>query len=54
MTLLRYSLRNIASTKIRFALTSLSVVAGVALTVGVLINTDGLRSSLGGLAGPTL
>ena len=51
MTLLRYSLRNIASTKIRFALTSLAVVAGVALTVGVLINTDGLRSSLRGLAG---
>ena len=51
MTLLRYSLRNIASTKIRFALTSLAVVAGVALTVGVLINTDGLRSSLSGLAG---
>ena len=51
MTLLRYSLRNIASTKARFALTSLAVVAGVALTVGVLINTDGLRSSLTGLAG---
>ena len=51
MTLLRYSLRNIAGTKIRFALTSLAVVAGVALTVGVLINTDGLRSSLTGLAG---
>ena len=51
MTLLRYSLRNIAGTKIRFALTSVAVVAGVALTVGVLINTDGLRSSLSGLAG---
>ena len=51
MTLLRYSLRNIAGTKIRFALTSLAVVAGVALTVGVLINTDGLRSSLSSLAG---
>ena len=51
MTLLRYSLRNIAGTKIRFALTSLAVVAGVALTVGVLINTDGLRTSLSGLAG---
>ena len=50
MTLLRYSLRNIAGTKIRFALTSLAVVAGVALTVGVLINTDGLRSSLSDLA----
>ena len=51
MTLLRYSLRNIAGTKIRFALTSLAVVAGVALTAGVLINTDGLRSSLSSLAG---
>ena len=51
MTLLRYSLRNVVGTKIRFALTSLAVVAGVALTVGVLINTDGLRSSLSGLAG---
>ncbi len=51
MTLLRYSLRNIAGTKIRFALTSLAVVVGVALTVGVLINTDGLRTSLDSLAG---
>ena len=51
MTLLRYSLRNIAGTKVRFALTSLAVVAGVALTVGVLINTDGLRTSLSGFAG---
>ena len=51
MTLLRYSLRNIAGTKIRFALTCLAVVAGVALTVGVLINTDGLRSSFSDLAG---
>ncbi len=51
MILLRYSLRNIAGTKVRFALTTLAVVAGVALTVGVLINTDGLRASLSGLAG---
>ena len=50
MILLRYSLRNIAGTKVRFALTTLAVVAGVALTVGVLINTDGIRSSLSGLA----
>ena len=50
MTLLRYSLRNIAATRIRFALTTLAVVAGVALTVGVLINTDGIRSSLSGLS----
>ena len=51
MTLLRYSLRNIAGTKVRFALTSLAVVAGVALSVGVLINTDGQRTSLNGFAG---
>ena len=50
MILLRYSLRNIAGTKVRFALTTLAVVAGVALTVGVLINTDGLHSSLSGLS----
>ncbi len=50
MILLRYSLRNIAGTKVRFALTTLAVTAGVALTVGVLINTDGLRSSLSGLS----
>ena len=51
MTLLRYSLRNIAATRIRFALTTLAVVIGVALTVGVLINTDGLRTALSNLAG---
>ena len=51
MTLLRYSLRNIAATRIRFALTALAVVIGVALTVGVLINTDGLRSAFSDLAG---
>ncbi len=51
MTLLRYSLRNIAATRIRFALTTLAVVSGVALTVGVLINTDGLRTAFADLAG---
>ena len=50
MILLRYSLRNIAGTRVRFGLTTLAVAAGVAITVGVLINTDGLRSSLSGLA----
>ncbi len=50
MTLLRYSLRNIAAARIRFTLTTLAVVIGVALTVGVLINTDGLRAALSGLA----
>ena len=51
MTLLRYSIRNIAATRIRFTLTTLAVVAGVALTVGVLINTDGLRTAFSDLAG---
>ena len=50
MTLLRYSLRNIAATRIRFGLTTLAVVIGVGLTVGVLINTDGLRNALSDLA----
>ena len=51
MTLLRYSLRSIAGVKVRFALTTLAVIIGVALTTGVLIATDGLRSSLNSLAG---
>ncbi|MCQ3810385.1 MAG: ABC transporter permease [Acidimicrobiia bacterium] len=51
MTLLRYSLRSIAGVKVRFALTTLAVIIGVALTVGVLISTDGLRESLNGLSG---
>ena len=50
MILLRYSLRNIVGTRVRFALTTLAVAAGVALTVGVLINTDGIRASLSGLS----
>ena len=51
MTLLRYSLRSIAGVKVRFALTTLAVIVGVALTVGVLISTDGLRNSLNALSG---
>ena len=51
MTLLRYSLRSIAGVKVRFALTTLAVIVGVALTVGVLISTDGLRESLNQLSG---
>ncbi len=51
MTLLRYSLRSIAGVKVRFALTTLAVIVGVALTVGVLISTDGLRASLNDLSG---
>lgn len=51
MTLLRYSLRSIAGVKVRFALTTLAVIIGVALTTGVLISTDGLRASLNDLSG---
>lgn len=51
MTLLRYSLRSIAGIKTRFALTTLAVVVGVALTTGVLISTDGIRASLNELSG---
>ena len=51
MTLLRYSLRSIAGVKVRFALTTLAVIIGVALTTGVLIATDGLRASLNDLSG---
>lgn len=51
MTLLRYSLRSIAGVKVRFALTTLAVIFGVALTVGVLISTDGIRESLNSLSG---
>ena len=51
MMLLRYSLRNIAATRLRFALTTMAVVIGVALTVGVLINTDGLRTAFSDMAG---
>jgi len=51
VTLLRYSLRSIAGVKVRFALTTLAVIIGVALTTGVLISTDGLRASLNDLSG---
>ncbi|WP_423918548.1 ABC transporter permease [Candidatus Poriferisodalis sp.] len=50
MTLLRFSVRGIAGAKVRFAMTTLAVVIGVALTVGVLIATDGLRASFNDLA----
>ncbi|MYG93443.1 MAG: ABC transporter permease [Acidimicrobiia bacterium] len=45
MNLLRYTLKTIAATRVRFLLTMLSVVIGVAFTVGVFITTDGLRST---------
>lgn len=51
MPLLRYSLRSIAGVKVRFALTTLAVIVGVALTVGVLVSTDGVRASLNDLSG---
>ena len=48
--LIRYALKSIAGTRIRFLLTTLSVVIGVAFTVGVFVTTDGLRSTFGDLS----
>ncbi len=48
--MIRYCLKSIAGTRIRFILTTLSVVIGVAFTVGVFITTDGLRSTFGDLS----
>lgn len=50
MALLRLTLRNIRSRWIRFMLTALSVVLGVAFVVGVFIVTDGLRARFTDLA----
>ncbi|WP_419923831.1 ABC transporter permease [Candidatus Poriferisocius sp.] len=50
MTLLRYTLKSIAGAKIRFLLTTLAVVIGVAFTVGVFVTTDGLRSTFDDLS----
>ena len=50
MTLLRLTLKSIADKKIRFAMTTLSVVLGVAFVVGTFIVTDSLRSSFGELS----
>ncbi len=50
MTLLRYAMKSIAGARIRFVLTTLSVVIGVSFTVGVFITTDGLRSTFDDLS----
>ncbi len=50
MTLLRYTLKSIAGARIRFVLTTLAVVIGVAFTVGVFVTTDGLRSTFDDLS----
>jgi putative ABC transport system permease protein len=50
VTLLRLTLKSIADKKIRFAMTTLSVVLGVAFVVGTFIVTDSLRSSFGDLS----
>lgn len=46
----RLTLKNLLAKKIRFALTTLAVVASVAMVVGVFVMTDSLRSSFQGLA----
>ncbi len=46
----RLTLKNLLDKKIRFALTTLAVVASVAMVVGVFAMTDSLRSSFEGLA----
>ena len=48
--MIRYTLKSLAGTRIRFILTTLSVIIGVAFTVGVFITTDGLRSTFGDLS----
>ncbi|MCY4192892.1 MAG: FtsX-like permease family protein [bacterium] len=50
MSLLRYTLKSIAGARIRFLLTTLAVVVGVAFTVGVFVTTDGLRATFGDLS----
>ena len=50
MSLVRYSLKSIAGTRIRFVLTTLAVVVSVGFTVGVLVTTSGLRSTFGTLS----
>jgi len=49
-TLFSLTLKNLADKKIRFVLTSLSVILGVMFTVGVFIFTDSLRQVFGTLA----
>jgi len=47
---LKLALRNLLDKKIRFALTTLSVVIGVTFVVGTFALTDSLRSTFGDLA----
>jgi len=47
---LRLTIKNLLDKKIRFALTTLAVVVGVAMVVGVFAMTDSLRSSFSQLA----
>lgn len=49
-SIIRLTLKNIFDKKIRFVLTSLSVVLGVMFTVGVFIFTDSLRAVFGDLS----
>ena len=46
----RLTVKNLLAKKIRFALTTLAVIASVAMVVGVFVMTDSLRSSFEGLA----
>lgn len=48
--MLKLALRNLLDKKIRFALTTLSVVIGVTFVVGTFSLTDSLRSTFGDLA----
>ena len=48
--MLKLALRNLLDKKIRFALTTLSVVTGVTFVVGTFALTDSLRSTFGDLA----
>ena len=49
--MLRLTIKNLLDKKIRFALTTLAVIASVAFVVGVFVLTDSLRASFSGLAG---
>ncbi len=49
-SIIRLTLKNIFDKKIRFVLTSLSVILGVMFTVGVFIFTDSLRAVFGDLS----
>ena len=46
----KLTIKSLLDKKVRFALTTLAVVAGVAFVVGVFVMTDSLRSSFGQLA----